>query len=268
MLLTGVAYGSIADSINDFVKDNETLADVITAQTGASLIDSYLAMSYRILALVTAGFAIQSVLRVRSEETSSHAEQVLATACSRTRWAGSHLAVAVLGSILLLVVAGVSVGVSAAAVTGDASIAGESIGASLVSLPAIGVLIGGLSGLFMAFHAFGGLPSRLGFACLAVAWLYSGFRAYFAVRACDFLAHRRWMVRNFALTFAAVTLRVYLPASMALGAAFEVAYPVIAWLCWLPNLVAAECLLNRSTDPLIERPSAGFGPPSAAHSKG
>lgn len=133
---------------------------------------------------------------------------------------------------------------------------------------AIGVLIGGFSGLFMAFHAFGGLPSRLGFACLAVVWLYSGFRAYFAVRACDFLAHRRWMVRNFALTFAAVTLRVYLPASMALGAAFEVAYPVIAWLCWLPNLVAAECLLNRSTDPLIERPSAGFRPPSAAHSKG
>ncbi|MDO9118524.1 MAG: DUF2306 domain-containing protein [Nitrospira sp.] len=133
---------------------------------------------------------------------------------------------------------------------------------------AIGVLIGGLSGLFMAFHAFGGLPSRLGFACLAVAWLYSGSRAYFAVRACDFTAHRCWMVRNFALTFAAVTLRLYLPASVALGAAFEIVYPIIAWLCWLPNLVAAECLVNRATHPLIERPNAGFRPSSAAHSKG
>lgn len=34
---------------------------------------------------------------------------------------------------------------------------------------AVGVLIGGLSGLSMAFHAFGGLAARLGFGCLAVA---------------------------------------------------------------------------------------------------
>lgn len=132
----------------------------------------------------------------------------------------------------------------------------------------VGVLVGGLSGLFMAFHALGGLPSRLGFACLVVAWLYSGSRAYFAVRARDFMAHRRWMVRNFALTFAAVTLRLYLPASVALGVTFEVAYPVIAWLCWLPNLVAAELLFNRTTHSSIERTSSGLRPPSAAHIKG
>ncbi len=132
----------------------------------------------------------------------------------------------------------------------------------------VGVLVGGLAGLFMAFHAFGGLPSRLGFACLAVAWLFSGSRAYLAIRARDFTAHRRWMVRNFALTFAAVTLRLYLPASVALGAAFDVAYPIIAWLCWLPNLIAAELLFNRTTHPIIERPTAGLRPPSAAHSKG
>lgn len=132
----------------------------------------------------------------------------------------------------------------------------------------VGVLVGGLAGLFMAFHAFGGLPSRLGFACLAVAWLYSGSCAYLAVRARDFMAHRRWMVRNFALTFAAVMLRLYLPASVALGAAFEVAYPIIAWLCWLPNLIAAELLFNRTTHALIERPTAGLRPSSAPYNKG
>ncbi len=87
ILLTGVAYGSIADSINDFVKDNQALADIIAAQGGGSLADSYLAMSFRVLALVGAGFAIQSTLRLRSEETSLHAEQILATAVSRVRWA-------------------------------------------------------------------------------------------------------------------------------------------------------------------------------------
>ncbi len=132
----------------------------------------------------------------------------------------------------------------------------------------VGVLVGGLAGLYMAFHAFGGWSARLGFACLAVAWLYSGSRAYLAVRICDYMAHRRWMVRNFSLTFAAVTLRLYFPASVAMGVTVEGAYPVIAWLCWLPNLIAAELLFNRTTDPSIERTTSGLRPLSAAHTKG
>jgi uncharacterized membrane protein len=109
----------------------------------------------------------------------------------------------------------------------------------------IGVGIGGSAGLFMAFHAFGGLPARLGFGVLAVLWLYTGCRAYRAIRARDIAAHRRWMVRNFALTFAAVTLRLYLPTAMVSGSAFEPAYIAVAWLCWVPNLIAAELIFNR-----------------------
>jgi uncharacterized membrane protein len=114
----------------------------------------------------------------------------------------------------------------------------------------VGVLVGGSAGLFMAFHAFGGLAARLGFVLLALAWLYTGVRAYAAIRAGDPRTHRRWMVRNFALTFAAVTLRLYLPASIASGIAFETAYPAIAWLCWVPNLVIAELAFNRKRDGL------------------
>jgi len=109
----------------------------------------------------------------------------------------------------------------------------------------VGVLVGGVAGLFMAFHAFGGMPARLGFAGLALAWLYTGAQAYRAIRAHEVAAHRRWMVRNFALTFAAVMLRLYLPAAVVSGIAFEAAYPVIAWLCWVPNLVFAELVFNR-----------------------
>ncbi len=109
----------------------------------------------------------------------------------------------------------------------------------------VGVLVGGIAGLYMAALAFGGPVARLGFGCLALLWLYTGLRAYLAVRAGDIAAHRRWMVRNFALTFAAVTLRLWLPAAMVSGAAFELAYPLIAWLCWLPNLWVAERMFNR-----------------------
>ncbi len=109
----------------------------------------------------------------------------------------------------------------------------------------IGVLLGGIAGLYMAFHAFGGIVARTGFGLLAVLWLSTGLLAYLAIRAGDVASHRRWMVRNFALTFAAVTLRLWLPGSVASGIAFEVAYPVIAWACWVPNLVVAELAFNR-----------------------
>jgi uncharacterized membrane protein len=120
----------------------------------------------------------------------------------------------------------------------------------------IGVLIGGLAGLYMALHAFGGLASRVGFGCLALAWLYTGFRAYRAIRARDVVSHRRWMVRNFALALAAVTLRLWLPAAIVSGIPFENAYPVIAWLCWVPNLAAAEILFNQANRS-VERTAAG-----------
>ncbi len=111
----------------------------------------------------------------------------------------------------------------------------------------VGVLVGGVAGLYMAFHAFGGVPARLGFSCLALAWLHTGFRAYRAIRARDIAAHRRWMVFNFALSFAAVTLRLWLPAFVVSGLTFEVAYALSAWLCWVPNLVVAALLLAPAT---------------------
>jgi len=106
-----------------------------------------------------------------------------------------------------------------------------------------GMLVGGIAGVHMAFHAYGGAVARAGFAALAIAWLYTGLRAYLSIRAGDVPAHRRWMIRNFALTFAAVTLRLYVPAALALGVAFAAAYPVIAWLCWVPNLLIAQWLI-------------------------
>jgi uncharacterized membrane protein len=110
----------------------------------------------------------------------------------------------------------------------------------------VGVLVGGMAGLYMALHAFGGALARAGFACLALAWLYTGLRAYLAIRGRDIAAHRRWIVRNFALAFAAVTLRLWVPASFVAGLDFAAAYAVIAWLCWVPNLIIAERLFNRA----------------------
>jgi len=55
------------------------------------------------------------------------------------------------------------------------------------------------------------------------------------------------MIRSFALTFAAVTLRLYLPISAMLSIPFEEAYRAISFLCWVPNLALAELYLASCT---------------------
>ncbi len=113
----------------------------------------------------------------------------------------------------------------------------------------VGVGLGGLAGLYMSTFAYGGLVAKSGFATLALAWLYTGLQAYRAIRKGAIAEHRRWIVRNFALTLAAVTLRILLPVSGISGIPFATAYPAIAWLCWVPNLLLAEWMLARQITP-------------------
>lgn len=71
------------------------------------------------------------------------------------------------------------------------------------------------------------------------------------------VSHRRWIVRNFALTFAAVSLRLWLPASVASGIPFELAHPVAAWLCGMPNLLFAEFFFDQTHQASVEPTAAG-----------
>jgi len=109
----------------------------------------------------------------------------------------------------------------------------------------VGVLVGGSAGLYVAQEAYGGALAQAGFSLLAMAWLYTGWRAFSAIRAGDVARHRAWMLRNFALTLAAVTLRIYLPLSMLAAVPWASAYAAIAWLCWVPNVLAIEWWLRR-----------------------
>lgn len=109
----------------------------------------------------------------------------------------------------------------------------------------VGVMVGGLAGLYMSLSARGGMPARTGFAAMASLWLYTGLQAYLSIRRGAIAEHRTWMVRNFALTFGAVTLRLWIPLAGAIGYPFEVSYPFIAWISWVPNLVVGEWFFNR-----------------------
>lgn len=110
---------------------------------------------------------------------------------------------------------------------------------------AAGVLPGGLSGLYVAQFAFGGAVSTGGFSLLALLWLGTAALAYQAIRRGDVPAHRHWMLLNVALTFAAVTLRLYLGLFFASRVPFELFYPWVSWLCWVPNLLLMRFFLAR-----------------------
>lgn len=109
----------------------------------------------------------------------------------------------------------------------------------------VAAMLGGTAGLVLATMSEGGMTAHLGFGLLAVLWLLMTGTAYVRIRAKDQAAHRRWMTRSFALTYAAVMLRIYLPLSLALGIPFETAYPIISWIAWVPNLIVAELIFLR-----------------------
>ena len=108
----------------------------------------------------------------------------------------------------------------------------------------IAVMLSGVAALIAAQNATGDWITKLGFSTLAVLWLISGSVAYNHIRHGRVSDHERWMVINYALTFAAVTLRLWMPVLIGgFGLAFLDAYRIVAWLCWVPNLLVAGRLV-------------------------
>lgn len=95
---------------------------------------------------------------------------------------------------------------------------------------------------WLAFYAYSGLPALLGFACLAAGWIITGYLAFVAIKEKRIQDHKNWMLRNYALTYAAVTLRIMLPINMAFngGRPTEAGYAVISWMCWVVNVIIME----------------------------
>jgi len=108
------------------------------------------------------------------------------------------------------------------------------------------VCLSGAAGIYLALHASTGWVAGLGFACLGLVWLIVTIMAYQSARGRDFPRHECLMVYSFSATFAAVTLRFWLPLLLGLFRLdFSVAYPLVAWLCWVPNLLVARWIVSR-----------------------
>lgn len=119
-----------------------------------------------------------------------------------------------------------------------------------------GVLPSALAGIPAA--VWSGRPiTQIGLTTAAILWLITGGLAYRAARRRDFVAHRAWMMRNYALTFLAVTSRLLTPVlllvQVPLGAAdlgsigerASSMIPIGQTLGWILNLILVEIVIRR-----------------------
>ena len=106
------------------------------------------------------------------------------------------------------------------------------------------LLLAGPSGLVLGIYANGGPSSQTAFCLLAVGWMYTTYMAMRSVSRRQIAAHRAWMMRSFALTLSAITLRAW---KYVLVWAFHPrpmdVYRVVAWLGWTLNLLVVEAIL-------------------------
>ena len=118
LFLMGLSYGSLGDSVGSLIGDSDAARDMMVQGSG-DLVDGFYGTAIVLLALMAAGFGIASAMRPRGEEDEGRVESLLATGLSRRRWLLGHVAVTVLGTVLVIVAAGVGLALSYGLSSGD-----------------------------------------------------------------------------------------------------------------------------------------------------
>lgn len=113
--------------------------------------------------------------------------------------------------------------------------------------------IGAPAGFMLALGTTAGPIASVGFAIPAVLWALFTWLGWRAAVERRFGEHRDWMLRSYAITSTAITLRLMLPATALLGFEFLPAYRAISWLAWITNLALFEYLIRRGRMPTLSR---------------
>jgi hypothetical protein len=101
------------------------------------------------------------------------------------------------------------------------------------------------SGLVLAFFANGGIAAKVGFTMQCIVWWLVSYKAFREIKSQQWLAHTQWMIRSYAVTLAAMSLRIgsYLMVYFFQTKPIET-YLTVTWLSWVGNLLIAEVLIT------------------------
>lgn len=148
MFLMGVALGSMGEDVGDLIDDNPIWEDLVLQSGSEVLVDSFFATTMVMMAMISLGFSLAAVQRLRGEESAGRVEAILATPMSRTRWALSHVLVGVVGTVLVMGATGLGTGLAHATRSGDAGDIARLVAAGLLTVPAMLVVLAAGVALF------------------------------------------------------------------------------------------------------------------------
>ncbi len=121
------------------------------------------------------------------------------------------------------------------------------------------VFISSISGLYIALYATGGMISSLGFISLSLVWLTTTILGLRSIYQGKVDLHEKYMMYSYASSFAAVTLRIWLPLLVLATGSFISAYKIVAWLCWIPNIVIVWFIIkNKSGNYTLSKTETRF----------
>lgn len=111
-----------------------------------------------------------------------------------------------------------------------------------------GCMVSAVTVFPLTFYNKGGIIGLLGFGAMACTWFTLAFLGYTSARNKDFTAHRRWMMRSYAMTFAFIhvnlTYKLLLPLEYFTIEGLQAFRGMVSWLF---NLFLMELYLASTT---------------------
>lgn len=159
----GTVYGPVLGEASTFLDQMPVLQDMLPGTAGAGGVSLFAGIVLALTALVAAVPATQVVTRLVKDEQAGRTALLLANGPGRPSWYAAHVAVALLGAVLVLVAFGVAFGAAAWRVTGDRELFGDVVVGGLGYLGAVALVVG------LAALLAGWAPRLVGLAWVVVA---------------------------------------------------------------------------------------------------
>lgn len=108
------------------------------------------------------------------------------------------------------------------------------------------ILLNFIPSLYVSFFATGGIFSSIGFFILDTLWLLTTVLGVSSIKKKNVQMHSRWMIRSFFLSFANMTIYVFVAIThYGLHLPYGISYSIAVWACWIVNLALAEIVIRK-----------------------
>ena len=176
--------GALTAEMSNIFDATDTVRLLIESIGGTgALVPAFLSTMLALAAIASAGYVIQGLSKIRSEEANGYLENLLATKLSRIKWLATHVCVVLLGGIIILTLSG-TILASATNFYSEFTVnIWDYVLASLSYFP----LILAFAGAYLLL--FGLLPR----AASTIVWTYYGFLA-FATWVGPMLGLEQWIM--------------------------------------------------------------------------